>query len=194
MTGCTSAASVAFARSRWALAVVRSSAPCSLGREDDLRGFLDTDGETDQDVITVSTRRLKTSPSDCKPSVSSPFALLSTEPDRSSFVGAFPGALDSARPQFASTLGDPAYGGLAGVRILLERGYFRGPPAGAQPPHQSVACIPSFGPATNTRAGEASGSSLLFPGTAPVAQWTEQQPSKLTVAGSNPAGGAERAT
>ena len=32
----------------------------------------------------------------------------------------------------ASEFGDPAYGGLAGVRILLERGYYRGPPAAAQ--------------------------------------------------------------
>jgi hypothetical protein len=59
-------------------------------------------------------------------------ALLSTEMDRSQFVAALLRALERARPVVASTLGDPAYGGLAGVRILLERGYYRGPPAAAQ--------------------------------------------------------------
>lgn len=59
-------------------------------------------------------------------------ALLSIEVDRPQFVGALLRALDCARPMVASTLGDPAYGGLAGVRILLERGYYRGPPVAAR--------------------------------------------------------------
>src|SRR5262249_1018579 len=59
-------------------------------------------------------------------------ALISTEVDRPQFVAALLRALDGARQTVGCVLGDPAYGGLAGVRILLERGYYRGPPASAQ--------------------------------------------------------------